>query len=172
MALGEQHKLLRESVRKFARERLAPNAPQWDREKLFPRDEVAALSGAELDRVVAEEYWERFFGHCEGEPQLYAEGSVTYLYVPERMEPILKLWPEAKFVIALRDPLSMLPSLHARLLVTGDETIIAATRQARAMLCKADEINWQSMYSEEGYRLTEQAIRSCPDGSPPLACRP
>ena len=89
----------------------------------FSRDEVAALPASELEGVVAEEYWQRFFGHCEGDPQLYAEGSVTYLYVPERMEPILKLWPEAKFVIALRDPLSMLPSLHARLLVTGDETI-------------------------------------------------
>ena len=89
----------------------------------FSRDEVAALSGAALHSAVAEEYWERFFGHCEGDPQLYAEGSVTYLYVPERMAPILKLWPEARFVIALRDPLSMLPSLHARLLVTGDETI-------------------------------------------------
>ena len=89
----------------------------------FSRDEVAAQSGEELRRVVEEEYWQRFFGHCEGEPQLYAEGSVTYLYVPERMERILELWPNAKFVIALRDPLSMLPSLHARLLVTGDETI-------------------------------------------------
>jgi len=89
----------------------------------FSRDEVAALPEAELERLVVEEYWQRFFGHCGGDPQLYAEGSVTYLYVPERMEPILKLWPEAKFVIALRDPLSMLPSLHARLLVTGDETI-------------------------------------------------
>ena len=89
----------------------------------FSRDEVAALGGEALQSAVAEEYWKRFFGHCEGDPQLYAEGSVTYLYVPERMAPILKLWPEAKFVIALRDPLSMLPSLHARLLVTGDETI-------------------------------------------------
>ena len=39
------------------------------------------------------------------------------------MEPILRLWPDAKFIIALRDPLAMLPSLHSRLLVTGDETI-------------------------------------------------
>ena len=89
----------------------------------FSRDEVAALAGDELRQTVEEEYWQRFFGHCEGEPRLYAEGSVTYLYVPERMAPILKLWPQARFVIALRDPLSMLPSLHARLLVTGDETI-------------------------------------------------
>ena len=89
----------------------------------FSRDEVAALSGDDLRQAVEEEYWARFFGHCEGNPKLYAEGSVTYLYVPERMKPILDLWPEAKFVIALRDPVSMLPSLHARLLVTGDETI-------------------------------------------------
>jgi hypothetical protein len=89
----------------------------------FSRDEVAAVPEDELEQLVAEEYWQRFFGHCEGDPKLYAEGSVTYLYVPERMAPILELWPEAKFVIALRDPLSMLPSLHARLLVTGDENI-------------------------------------------------
>jgi hypothetical protein len=89
----------------------------------FSRDDVAALPENELVRLVAEEYWQRFFGHCEGDPKLYAEGSVTYLYVPERIAPILKLWPESKFVIALRDPISMLPSLHARLLVTGDETI-------------------------------------------------
>jgi len=89
----------------------------------FSRDEVAALPEDRLNETVAEEYWNRFFGHCEGDPKLFAEGSVTYLYVPERMGPILKLWPNAKFIIALRDPLAMLPSLHARLLVTGDETI-------------------------------------------------
>lgn len=89
----------------------------------FSRDEIAALPADQLEPVVATEYWQRFFGHCDGDPKLYAEGSVTYLYVPERIAPILNIWPEAKFVIALRDPISMLPSLHARLLVTGDETI-------------------------------------------------
>ena len=89
----------------------------------FSRDEVAALPADELRTLVGQEYWERVYGHCEGRPKIYVEGSVTYLYVPERMKPILELWPLAKFVIALRDPLSMIPSLHARLLVTGDETI-------------------------------------------------
>ena len=89
----------------------------------FSHDAVAAMSGDTLRRAIEHEYWERFFGHCEGEPKLYAEGSVTYLYAAERMAPILETWPNAKFVIALRDPISMLPSLHARLLVTGDETI-------------------------------------------------
>ena len=70
-----------------------------------------------------EDYLQRFFGHCIGAAEMRAEGSVTYLYTPERMEPILRLWPDAKFIIALRDPLAMLPSLHSRLLVTGDEKI-------------------------------------------------
>lgn len=89
----------------------------------FSRDEVAALPDNEFSRLVDEEYLDRFFGQCSGEEQLRAEGSVTYLYTPERMKRVIELWPDAKFVIAVRDPLSMLPSLHARLLVTGDETI-------------------------------------------------
>jgi butyryl-CoA dehydrogenase len=58
MAIGEQHGLLRESVRKFARARLAPNAPRWDREKLFPRDEVAALAEMGLCGVAIPEDWD------------------------------------------------------------------------------------------------------------------
>lgn len=57
MALGEQHHLLRDSVRKFARERLAPNAPRWDREKLFPKEEVSALGEMGLFGVAIPEQW-------------------------------------------------------------------------------------------------------------------
>ena len=38
----------------------------------FSRDEVAALSDDELRPVAEHEYWQRFYGHCEGEPKLYA----------------------------------------------------------------------------------------------------
>jgi len=89
----------------------------------FSRDELDGLSEEQLERFVDDEYLERFFGQCSGTEKLRAEGSVTYLYTPERMAPILKLWPDAKFVIALRDPLAMLPSLHQRLLITGDENV-------------------------------------------------
>lgn len=117
----------------------------------FSHDEVAALSGDTLREAIEHEYWERFYGHCEGNPKLYAEGSVTYLYAPERMASILETWPEAKFVIALRDPLAMLPSLHARLLVTGDETIrefpkawakIADRAQGRSLPKRAVDPRW------------------------------
>ena len=90
----------------------------------FSRDELDGLSKEQFERMVGEEYLQRFFGQCSGTEKLRAEGSVTYLYTPGRMAPILKLWPDAKFVIALRDPLAMLPSLHQRLLVTGDENVI------------------------------------------------
>ena len=89
----------------------------------FTQHDLGALDEARLKQLVEQEYLARFFGQCPGTEKLRAEGSVTYLYAPERMLPILKLWPDARFVIALRDPLSMLPSLHARLLVTGDENI-------------------------------------------------
>jgi hypothetical protein len=89
----------------------------------FAQIDLGGLDDDVLRTRVNEEYLQRFFGHCTGGEGMRAEGSVTYLYTPERMEPILRLWPNAKFIIALRDPLAMLPSLHARLLVTGDETI-------------------------------------------------
>src|SRR5690606_14705862 len=42
----------------------------------------------------------------------------------------------------------------------------------QTLVARVEDMNWQPMYSERGYRLTETAIRSCPDGSPPVACRP
>ena len=89
----------------------------------FSNTDLTGLSPDELRRRVEREYLDRYFGHCDAGEKLRSEGSVTYLYAPQDMAPILELWSDSKFVIAVRDPLSMLPSLHARLLVTGDETI-------------------------------------------------
>jgi len=57
MALGEPHGLLRESVGKFAREKLAPNAARWDREKHFPRAELDAIAAMGLCGVAIPEDW-------------------------------------------------------------------------------------------------------------------
>ena len=89
----------------------------------FAQNDLDGLDDDLLRMRVNEDYLQRFFGHFTGAEDMRAEGSVTYLYTPERMEPILRLWPNAKFIISLRDPLAMLPSLHSRLLVTGDEKI-------------------------------------------------
>jgi alkylation response protein AidB-like acyl-CoA dehydrogenase len=44
-------------VRRFARERLAPNAARWDREKHFPREELAGLAALGLSGVAIPEQW-------------------------------------------------------------------------------------------------------------------
>ncbi len=55
MSRAEQHEMIRESVRRFARERLWPNAARWDREKHFPREELAALGAMGLFGVAIPE---------------------------------------------------------------------------------------------------------------------
>ena len=57
MPLGEQHELLRDSVRKFARERLRPNAARWDRESHFPREELKQIAAMGLCGVAIPEQW-------------------------------------------------------------------------------------------------------------------
>jgi hypothetical protein len=69
------------------------------------------------------DYLDRFFGGAPLDAKLLAEGSVSYLYGPERMEAILRVWPEARFIISVRDPMQLLPSIHQRLLYQGDETV-------------------------------------------------
>jgi len=48
---------------------------------------------------------------------------VSYFYAPEHLEPILKLWPRAKFLIAVRNPLELVPSLHQRVFYNGDDDV-------------------------------------------------
>ena len=88
----------------------------------FSQYDLTGLAPDELRQRVDDHYLSRYFAHRTGDGEMLAEASVSYLYAPERMEPILRLWPEAKFIIAVRDPLEMLPSLHQRLLYLGDET--------------------------------------------------
>lgn len=88
----------------------------------FAMRDLRGLPEAELRRVIRDNYVERFFPHREGSAVL-AEGSVSYLYAPEQLEPVLKLWPNAKFIICVRNPLQMVPSLHQRHFVNGDETL-------------------------------------------------
>ena len=57
MPLGEQHELIRDSVRKFGRERLRPNAARWDRESHFPREELKQLAAMGLCGVAIPEEW-------------------------------------------------------------------------------------------------------------------
>jgi len=57
MRLSDEHRLVRDTLRDFAQQRLAPHAARWDREHHFPRAELAALGelGA-LGMVVPDEW--------------------------------------------------------------------------------------------------------------------
>lgn len=88
----------------------------------FAQHDLRGLSDGALRERVEAQYLRRFYQRDPG-ARVGADASVTYLYTPEQLEPILRLWPNSRFVISLRDPLSMLPSLHQRLVYLGDETI-------------------------------------------------
>ena len=44
MILNEQHEMIREALRAFSQERLAPNAARWDKEHHFPKEELKELA--------------------------------------------------------------------------------------------------------------------------------
>ncbi|HEV3007710.1 MAG TPA: acyl-CoA dehydrogenase family protein [Burkholderiales bacterium] len=48
---------IRQAVRRFAREQLAPNAARWDREKVFPKDALQGLAAMGLYGVAISEEW-------------------------------------------------------------------------------------------------------------------
>jgi hypothetical protein len=87
----------------------------------FVRHDLRQAPVDELRDTIRNRYLELFFPERRS-ASLLAEGSVSYFYAPERLEPILRLWPRARFIICLRNPLQMVPSLHQRLFYNGDET--------------------------------------------------
>ena len=89
----------------------------------FSQFDLTELPDGELRETVQAEYLSRYFPDVGPSKSVLAEGSVTYLYRAEQMLPILRVWPEAKFIIAIRDPMELLPSLHQRLLYLGDEVV-------------------------------------------------
>jgi hypothetical protein len=89
----------------------------------FSRLDLNDLDDEALREVVAGQYLARYFPKIDPRSSVMAEASVSYLYAPERLLPLLRLWPDTKFIIAARDPLELIPSLHQRLLYQGDETV-------------------------------------------------
>src|SRR5205809_6796717 len=53
-----QHEEIRQAVRRFAQEQLAPNAARWDREEHFPREALKGLAAMGLYGVAIAEKWD------------------------------------------------------------------------------------------------------------------
>jgi alkylation response protein AidB-like acyl-CoA dehydrogenase len=57
MLLTEEQASIRDTIRAFAQERLAPHAARWDRDHHFPRAEIAALGELGVLGIVVPERW-------------------------------------------------------------------------------------------------------------------
>ena len=57
MQLSEEHLLIQETARRFAADRLAPNAEEWDREGHFPKDAVREMGELGLMGILVPEEW-------------------------------------------------------------------------------------------------------------------
>ena len=72
-----------------------------------------------------EERWKveypRFFQHWTPEHRAVGEGSVAYLFDEPAIDRILAIRPDARFVVMVRNPLDLVPSLHQRLLFVLEE---------------------------------------------------
>ena len=110
------------TIAQFLRDHPSVNFPAVKEPHFFAQHDLRGLSDDELKKQVERDYLEWFFSKRDGK-RVGADASVTYLYMAEQLEPALRLWPDSRFIVALRDPLSMLPSLHRRLRYLGDETI-------------------------------------------------
>jgi alkylation response protein AidB-like acyl-CoA dehydrogenase len=58
MVLSQEQEMIRDSVRTFARERLWPNAAEWDRHGTFPGDALRELGELGLFGMVVPEAWD------------------------------------------------------------------------------------------------------------------
>ena len=57
MLLSEEHILIRDSVRDFAQQRIAPQAAEWDRSNHFPAEELREMGELGLYGMVIPEQW-------------------------------------------------------------------------------------------------------------------
>jgi len=57
MILSQEHQMLRDAVREYARKRLAPSAAAWDRDATFPKEALRGLAAMGLYGVAIPEEW-------------------------------------------------------------------------------------------------------------------
>jgi hypothetical protein len=77
---------------------------------------------AEALGQIQRDYLDRYFFHHDPQRhRVVAEGSVSYLYDPEALALINAIQPQARFIVAVRNPIEMLRSYHFRLLYLLEE---------------------------------------------------
>lgn len=108
---------------KMVRTHPAVAAPFVKEPHYFSLHDLRGLDDEALRTRVEHDYLDKFFDDAGPSRRVGFDGSVSYLYTPEQLDAVVRLWPDSGFVIGIRDPMTLLPSLHRRLLYVGDETI-------------------------------------------------
>jgi hypothetical protein len=67
--------------------------------------------------------YERLFTGASAKHIAVGEASVWYLYSSVAIDNILRYNPDARFIVMLRNPVEMAPSLHEELVFTGRENV-------------------------------------------------
>ena len=68
-----------------------------------------------------EEFLRRYFGHLAPAHEILVEASPLQLRDPKAIDRLLQFDPDTRFVVALRNPIEMIHSFHARLVYLLDE---------------------------------------------------
>jgi len=63
-----------------------------------------------------------FYNDCHGSPPYVLDSSTNYIYSKTAIDAILQFNPAAKFIVLLRDPVSLVRSLHQHLVFRQIET--------------------------------------------------
>lgn len=103
--------------------------------------------GGQPAEKLKRQFEKAFFPDLGDEP-LLGEGSVTTLYDSGTIERMRAAYPEARFIVMLRDPVELLRSYHARLVHLRQET----------------EEDFETAWNLQEERIAgRQVPRSCPD---------
>jgi hypothetical protein len=89
-----------------------------------PKETHFFLSPTSADNPVAsrDKYRRHHFPDLTAEHQVVLDGSISCLYSPESAKRVLEVFPEARFIVMLRNPVDMVYSYHSRLLFYRQET--------------------------------------------------
>jgi sulfotransferase family protein len=112
------------------------------------------------------EYIRTFFRADQMSRDILGEASPSYLYSPPALRAIDRMFPAARFLVMVRNPLEMLPSWHARVLFTMDEDVVdfeaawrLQERRAKGQSIPAKCRDWRMLQYAEigrlGTRLAE-----------------
>ena len=89
-----------------------------------PKETHFFLAADSADDVVRSRanYRRNHFPDLASEHEILLDGSISYLYRPDAAARALSVFPEARFLVMLRNPVDLVHSYHSRLLFYRQET--------------------------------------------------